>query len=190
MQTINCLWDSEPADGILKIWVRPHSWQGIGFGPITELTIEFNNFLDDQPVHAHEVASQLPWKACAYSSISPVYRLLRMSLLGTVQYEIRTSSATEDEIRRRYQAAIDKQIYIWDLPSGVDINEMAELWEQMAFGGDNASQTEFRPEMWRRPGQGTKRLRKLAQKGRVHMDRIARESEGKPVVVYDSYKSS
>ncbi len=62
---------------------------------------------------------------------------------------------------------------------------MEELWEQMDFSGDDsASPVAFKPELFRPPTAMAERTRRLARRGKERMDRLEREAEGQPVVIY------
>ncbi|KAI0702286.1 mitochondrial protein Pet127-domain-containing protein [Cytidiella melzeri] len=167
-QTVRCMWDAEPENGALNIWIQPNGWVGLGESPMVELKIIARNYVDDKYVEGWKVADHLPDQA------------------WSVNYEILTSSSDQHDIRERYRQAVEKQNYIFDLPSGVNINEMEELWQQMDFGGNGAPLSPFKPEMFRKPGYSTKMKRKLALEGKERLERLEQESIGKPVVVYDA----
>ncbi|KAI0086464.1 mitochondrial protein Pet127-domain-containing protein [Irpex rosettiformis] len=171
-QSVRCLWDAVPEQGALKIWVQPHDREATEDQPIIELEVVTTNFLDDKFTWGALIADHLSDKT------------------WTTRYSISTSSSSQDEIRHRYQSAVEKQKHIFDLPSGVDINEMEELWEQMDFGGDDTSAVAFSPEMFREPSAMAKRTRALARRGKARLDMMAQQMLGKPVVVYGELSSS
>lgn len=103
---------------------------------------------------------------------------------GSVRYRIRVSASPTAEIRERYEAAVKKQKFIFELPSGVNLSDMAELWQQLDYGSEDKPPAAFDPASFRDPSASTLRTRRLAQRGNEHLKRIAQEDEGKPVHVY------
>jgi hypothetical protein len=103
---------------------------------------------------------------------------------GSVRYRIRVSASPLAEIRERYETAVKKQKFIFELPSGVNLSDMAELWQQLDYGSEEKPSAAFNPASFRDPSASTLRTRKLAQRGSEHLKRIAKEDEGKPVHVY------
>lgn len=180
------MWDVKPDLGSLNVWVQPHEWVGLAERPIVELQVSASNYLDDKFTWGTMIADHIPEKACKLSSfVSSMFLSLIINVtVGSTRYSISTSSSSQTEIRERYQAAVKKQKSIFDLPTGVDINEMEELWEQMDFGGDDSPSISFKPEMFREPSAMTMRARALARRGKERMETLQQEMIGKPVIVY------
>ena len=85
---------------------------------------------------------------------------------GSVKYRIIQSGDSVEEIRKRADAALQKQCMSWSLPEGVSVQKMAELWEAMDFGGLSASKSVFPQDLFREPYKAVRNLREMARQGR------------------------
>lgn len=107
---------------------------------------------------------------------------------GFVHYYILQSGDSIQAIRIRQQAALEKQRAVFDLPTGVSIEQMAEVWEAMDFGGGDASeaaQSTFSPERFREPRSSVLALRKLAQRGKEQTDSERKRYANEPKVIWE-----
>lgn len=101
-----------------------------------------------------------------------------------MRYKITTSSDDPHVIRERQQNAEGRLRQWFNLPHGVTVDEMAEIWQQMDFGGLGAEATPpFKPELFKKAGPQIKGIRKLAHKGRHAQASLEREQKGKGVVI-------
>ncbi|GJF00271.1 mitochondrial protein Pet127-domain-containing protein [Phanerochaete sordida] len=171
-QHIACVWEADSANGAVCVWAEPHEWNGAPEDkPIVELKACFEHFLDGSPIKGSSVipqASDAPW---------------------TVAYTILQSHDSISDIRSRQQLALEKQRQVFNLPTGVSVEEMAEVWEAMDFGGEdvvNASKSAaFSPERFRKPNLAIRKLRALSRQGRSDVAREAQRFANEEKVVWE-----
>ena len=101
-----------------------------------------------------------------------------------MHYTIKTCSDDPHVIQERRRNAEARLRQWFNLPHGVSIHEMAEVWQQMDFG-DTTSETQppFDPQHFRKAGPSVRELRRLAKRGRKLLQAVDRQQEGKGVVI-------
>lgn len=113
-----------------------------------------------------------------------VCSLTPIPVAGSVHYTITRSPHSHQVIRYRYIHAIEKARAAYNLPTGVSISQMAELWEAMNFGNVDPSAAPFDPAMFKKPTEDVKALRKLSKLGREHLASEAKTHPGVEQVVW------
>ena len=91
-----------------------------------------------------------------------------------VRYRMARSKDSFAVIRDRQQATLQKSIGFFNLPAGVSIADMAEIWEAMNIGSveiESGSKSAFDPSRFRAPSTLVQKLRQLANKGREDTDK-------------------
>jgi hypothetical protein len=168
------------------VWCEPHEWIGEPEDkPIIELHIDMDNYLDGAKVHAWRVARHLPQKDCQSSlRLLIICSLTLILIAGSVRYTITRSLHSYQVIRSSYMSTLERARAAYNLPTGVSISQMAEMWEAMNFGGVDPSVAPFDPKMFQKAPQNVRALRKLSRLGREHVASEAKELAGTKQVVW------
>lgn len=92
-------------------------------------------------------------------------------------------------LRTRAGEALERQRLPWRLPAGVGIQQMAELWEAMDFGGGylRASKAVFEPRRFVKPGNEIRALRRVARRGRKETEEHEQQYAGEKKVVWGEF---
>lgn len=169
-QHIACVWEAIPQESEVVVWAEPCNWEGEPEDkPIVELHATFTNFLAERHIRGDKVLERVhrhPW---------------------TVHYQISQSADPIAAIRARQQTALEKQRYVFDLPTGVSVEQMAQIWEEMDFSGGDIEQARstFSPDRFREPTPNILALRKVAQRGRKRTESEAERLAGAHKVVWE-----
>lgn len=192
----------------MDIFVEPADWTEAPDKPcpITQLEVEVENFLDNQPVRGSmAIGSPVP---CEYSWIHSlgcvVIDLIIGHNIGLLQWSISQSAADMSDIRENLVYSQSRQLHALNFPAGVKTSaEMEAYWERINFGspkvaddsasngrGDEGEQT-VTPSLshllaFRSAPREIKRLRRLARAGRDETLRVEAEeiSSGRGKVVW------
>ncbi|KIM52747.1 hypothetical protein SCLCIDRAFT_18103 [Scleroderma citrinum Foug A] len=186
-QSVRCTFDKRDHFNHLDIFVEPADWDETPEMPcpITQLEVQVENLLDNQPVRGSTVVgSSRPW---------------------LLQWSVSQSAADESDIRENLAYSQSRQLRALNFPAGVrTLAEMEAYWERINFGGpkvadrstseiggsDEGEQTVSLPLShllaFRSAPPEIERLRKLAREGRDETLRAEAEeaSSGRRKVVW------
>lgn len=101
-------------------------------------------------------------------------------------YSITQSGDNLAAIRKRSTEALDNQCLSWSLPRGVNIEQMAELWEAMDFGGGDleTSKSIFPENRFRKAHPTILALRRVARLGREESESHDQMYAGEKKIVW------
>ncbi|KAL1748055.1 mitochondrial protein Pet127-domain-containing protein [Schizophyllum fasciatum] len=174
-ESVKATWETLEGSGVLRVWVQPVEWDGDeSEKPIVELDVTSASYLGNRPVKGYVAVPSVeqPW---------------------TIHYTISRSSDSFADIRRRLAGARERQTFAMSLPSGISREQISEFLASLNFGG-TASEgeaearvarelTSYAPELFRRPGETTQKLRALAREGREEIMSREEREKGKPKIV-------
>jgi hypothetical protein len=111
---------------------------------------------------------------------------------GIVHWSIFKCSLSDEETRAKKRGAEERRSRAWNLPTGVDVNEMKALWDQIDYGGQRRNgegemsspmASPFKPASFRPPSSNIKMLRQLSKGRKGHAADLAVKGTGKPRII-------
>ena len=107
-----------------------------------------------------------------------------------MQWSIERSSSAESAIWKRLAEVRKRQSFPYSLPTGVELNDIADLWQSMAFTPDR-SMAGIPPslhgrlgEFFRNPTYLVRRLRELARERSEELKEVQAKESTKEKVVW------
>lgn len=186
-QNIASIFEARPQEGVLIVWAEPLDWEGPKEEkPVVELKVTLQNFVGTKRVLGEDVADQLSGEPCTSSGLLPNIYSAETFGTGSVKYSITQSGDDIATIRKRSTEALEKQCLSWSLPRGVNIKQMAELWEAMDFGGGDleASKSMFPENRFRKAHPTILALRRVARLGREESESYEQMYAGEKKIVW------
>ncbi|KAH9179300.1 mitochondrial protein Pet127-domain-containing protein [Lactarius sanguifluus] len=99
--------------------------------------------------------------------------------IGTVLWSISKSAFDPWVIRENLAAARKRASHPLILPTGVDLQDMEKVWQELQFNPTAPVDVPFKPELFRPAPMSVQVLRQLAHKGQSYLDAAAREQGGR-----------
>ncbi|EPQ54620.1 Pet127-domain-containing protein [Gloeophyllum trabeum ATCC 11539] len=174
-QSVELMLEAQEGKGVLNIWVQPAGWneEQDGPAPIVQLDVTARN-----PSLVRESKIKIRNAALILST-------------GSIRYSISHMALPDETVRRNRDAARERMFRAHSLPSGLDMGEMEDRWNNMFFGGEQASgqdKAPFNPSFFTEPDRFVQMLRKVARAGKEDLERMELAAHGKPKVVFGDYE--
>jgi hypothetical protein len=106
-----------------------------------------------------------------------------------LHWSISRSSASDEEKRVNKDGAEDRKFRAYNLPTGMDIDTMRALWDQIDYGkkglvnGGGEVQSNFDPASFKAASSNVEKLRALSRKGKEDAEQMEVKTQGKPKVI-------
>lgn len=135
----------------------------------------------DPELHRRE---GLKWFKCRREIESTLYvtlpfsnlaQLITCVALGTVLWSISKPTLDPGIIRGKLAAVRDSAFFPFCLPTGVNMQDMEKVWQELQFNPAAPVDVPFKTEMFRPAPRSVRVLRKLSRKGQSYLDSNARE---------------
>jgi len=155
----------------MRVWIEPaeHNEDTDGPRPIVQLDVQTTSLIEDKEVRGSTaVSSDQPW---------------------VLHWSISRSSVSDEEKRANRGAAEDRKVRAYNLPTGMDINAMRAVWDQIDYGkkgsanGGGEIQSGFDPTSFKAASSNVEKLRALSRKGKEDAERIEIRMQGRPKVI-------
>ncbi|KAH9065355.1 mitochondrial protein Pet127-domain-containing protein [Lactarius vividus] len=151
----------EPEDN-LKVFLEPADWDEElhGHRPVIQLNVSTQNYIDEMVVNGPSAVerSNLPW---------------------TVLWSVSKPTFDPWIIRGNLAAARKRASHPLILPTGVDMQGMEKVWQELQFNPAAPVDIPFNADSFRPAPRSVQVLRELARKGRSYLDTAAREQGGR-----------
>ncbi|KAI0269903.1 mitochondrial protein Pet127-domain-containing protein [Gloeopeniophorella convolvens] len=164
-QSVRLTAEKFESENDLKVFVEPADWsEAEEPRPVVQLNVTARSYIGEMAASGRSAVerSSLPW---------------------TLLWSVSKSALDSRIIRAGLTAARKRASFPMFLPRGVDMKRMEEIWPTIQFNPAEPVDVPFQTEMFLPAPRSVKLLRRLAQKGRAHLERTAREQEGKPKIV-------
>ncbi|KAH9042070.1 mitochondrial protein Pet127-domain-containing protein [Lactarius pseudohatsudake] len=146
----------------LKVFLEPADWDEElhGHRPVIQLNVWTKNYISEMAANGPSAVerSNLPW---------------------TVLWSISKPTFDPSIIRGNLAAARKRAFHPLVLPTGVDIQDMEKVWQELQFNPAAPVDVPFKAELFRPAPRSVQVLRQLAHKGQSYLDTAAREQEGR-----------
>ncbi|KAI9443275.1 mitochondrial protein Pet127-domain-containing protein [Lactarius indigo] len=150
----------------LKVFLEPADWDEElhGHRPIIQLDVSTKSYIDEMAATGPSAVerSNLPW---------------------TVLWSISKPIFDPRIIRGNLAAARQRAFHPLFLPTGVNMQNMEKLWQEIQFNPAAPVDVPFNAELFCPPSRSVQALRRLAHKGKNYLDTTAREQEGRDKLV-------
>ena len=125
-------------------------------------------------------------------------------LAGDLRWSITHPSLSQEEKEYNLGKARERQWRAYSLPSGVTLEEMEDIWNQLDFGGKQRrlegtsaassmpsstsssveKESTFDPSFFSPPTKNVMLLRELSMKGKVDMELMSEKAKGRPKLIW------
>ncbi|KAH8998517.1 mitochondrial protein Pet127-domain-containing protein [Lactarius akahatsu] len=161
-QSIRLTAEKSEREDNLKVFLEPADWDEElhGHRPVTQLNVWTKNYISEMAANGPSAVerSNLPW---------------------TVLWSISKPAFDPCIIRGNLAAARNRALHPLILPTGVDIQDMEKVWQELQFNPTAPVDVPFNAELFRPAPRSVQVLRQLAHKGQSYLDAAAREQGGR-----------
>lgn len=110
-----------------------------------------------------------------------------------MHWSVSWASKPDEQIREELDEAKERQFHAYNLPTGIDFEQMAEVWKDLNFGGKSETDIseaafKFNPDHFKTPSRMIEKLRMISRAGRAYTDQINIEVAGRPKIVLGSHE--
>ncbi|EGN98005.1 hypothetical protein SERLA73DRAFT_109301 [Serpula lacrymans var. lacrymans S7.3] len=177
-QSLKCTFETKEGSHVMNVFVEPSEWHSEEPCPIVQLDVTSSSYVDDKPVR----------NAQAVASIDSSW---------LVHWTISQSSLSMEDIRSNFASAQERKFRAWNLPRGVSLTQMEEVWNNMVFNRPDGVEDEintntdaekptstFDPTFFRSAKFNIKQLRSLSKAGRRDTLLAQSAEAGMPKIIW------